>query len=150
MNCMSIPTMTVCHFIIFLFLDVAHRMNIMQARPNKLTARLSRVLSWLSGLTNPPMSMTAATTVAPAGIFNLSGIRFAILTPVCFQIRRIGLVKIAIGTWKKKSRSEIARYIRNGLSQPVLEERGSLRCRTRLAIHHLVFRSVAIKAWTTR
>ena len=78
-------------------------------RPNKLTARFARVLSWLSGEANAPINMTEITKTAPAGILRFSGINAASRTPVLFQTKCIGFVTIVIGTWKKRIRRVIAR-----------------------------------------
>ena len=98
MNCTNMPTMTVRQTIIFLFLDVAHITKITTASPNRLTARLARVLSWFSGLAKPPIRITAITRTAPAGTWSFSGINAANLTPVLFQIKCIGLTTMPIGT----------------------------------------------------
>jgi len=90
--------MTVCHRIRFLSRDVAHMTKMITARPNKDTARLSRVLSSLSGLAKAPIRITPTTKVAPSGILNLLGTMVAILTPVLFHVQRIGFVTTVTGT----------------------------------------------------
>lgn len=126
------PTMTVCHLTIFLSLDVAHSTAMKTARPNKLTARFARVLSWLSGLANDPAKNTATTSRAPTGILSFSGMRWAKRTPVLFHTRCIGLVTMVMGTWKNKIRRVMARYRRKGTSHP-----RSYRCSIKPAIHQL-------------
>ena len=126
------PTMTVCHLTIFLFLDVAHSTVMKTTRPKRLTARFARVLSWLSGLAKDPTKNTATTSKAPAGILSLSGMSWAKRTPVLFHTRCIGFVTIVMGTWKNKIRRVMARYRRKGTSHP-----RSYRCRTKPAIHQL-------------
>lgn len=97
MNCTNIPTITVCHLIILLCFDVAHNTDRITTRPNKLTARLARVLSRLSGLAKAPINITPTTSNAPAGSLSFSGIKFATLTPVLFHIKCIGLVMTVMG-----------------------------------------------------
>lgn len=125
-NCTSIPTMTVCHLTALLLLDVAHMTKMMTPKPNKLTALFARVLSWLSGLTNAPIIITAMTKSAPSGVRSFSGTKLAILGPVFLHTKRIGFEMTVIGTWKKNNRSEMASQKRNGLSHPVLVLRASL------------------------
>lgn len=93
----------------FLSRDVAHMTEMITARPNKDTARLSRVLSLLSGLAKAPMIITPTTRVAPSGIFNFSGTMVATFTPVLFHVQRIGFVTTVIGTWKKIRRRVMPR-----------------------------------------
>lgn len=91
------------------------------ASPNKETARLSRVLSWLSGLANPPIKKTDTVKRAASGILKRSGNSSAQRTPVFSHAQRMGFVTIAMGTWKKTIRKEIPSQKRNGLSHPVFE-----------------------------
>ena len=133
MNCISIPTMTVCQLIILLLRLVPHRMKIKTARPNKLTARFALVLSADSSDAKAPTSMTAIHNAAADGIRAFSGIMLPIRTPVCCHPKCIGFVMIVIGTWKKKSRSEMNSQSRKGMIQFL-----SLRCRTKEAIHQPV------------
>lgn len=73
MYCASIPTITGCHWIALRLRDVAQNTNIKTARPNKLTARLARVLSAVVSLTKVPRSITATVTAARNGIFAFCG-----------------------------------------------------------------------------
>lgn len=101
------------------------------SRPNKLMARLARVLSAVSSVTKVPTRTTAMVPAAPNGSLNFSGI---IETPLEMVFRQSFLTKLntgVSGTWKVRRRIEIPSHSRNGINQP------SWRCVTRPEIHHL-------------
>ena len=129
--------MTVCHFIAFLLLEVAHIARMMTARPKRDTARFALVLSSFSGLAKAPTRITAMTVTAANGIFARSGSMLAKATPVWFHTKCIGLVMMVMGAWKKIRRRVMASHKRKGFSQPVRELSGSLRCRPSEAAHQL-------------
>lgn len=73
MNCTNIPTMTVCQTIFLWFRELSQRKKTKTARPNKLTARFSRVLSADSSETKDPTRITPIVNSAAPGTRNLSG-----------------------------------------------------------------------------
>ena len=138
MNWMNIPTITVCHLIAFRFLEVAHMTNMMTASPKSETARLARVLSWLSGLAKAPMRRTAMTKTALRGVLSVSGIKPVNRTAEFIHRTCIGFVTIVMGMWKKRIRKVMANQTRNAFNHPVLEPLDScIPWMTRPAIHQL-------------
>jgi hypothetical protein len=136
MNWSNMPTMTVCHWMCLRSREVAHRTKMKTIRPNSETARFSRVLSALSSEAKEPMMMTARQMKAPAGTRSFSGTKLAILTPVLFQTKCMGLVTMVMGTWKKMRRRVMASQSKKGLIQF-----RSWRWLTRPAIHQPVKRA---------
>ena len=70
----------------------------MTASPNRLTARLARVLSADSSETNAPMSITAIVPAAASGFLSLAGIRSWTRTAVCFHTVLVGFMITETGT----------------------------------------------------
>jgi hypothetical protein len=124
--------LTGCQLIILRFLDVSQSKKMKTARPNKLTARFSRVLSAVSSLAIAPTMITEMTSAAPAGILSFSGMRLLNRTPVLFHTQCMGLEMIVIGTCQKMTRRTTQSHSKNGMIQFL-----SLRCSTRDAIHQL-------------
>ena len=116
-NCRSIPPMTGCQLMCFRLLDVAHSTKRMTKSPNKLTARLARVLSADSFEANDPTRMTAMATAAPVGVRHFGGMALLTLTPVRSQVHAMGSETTEIGTWKVSNRIEIHNQTRNGIIQ---------------------------------
>lgn len=138
MNCNNIPTITVCHTIAFLFLEVTHKTRIMTAKPNRDTARFARVLSALSGVTKPPMMSMTTTEQAATRVLKRSGMSATKRTAVVLQAVLIGVDTIVMGTWKKTRRRVIQSQRRKALSHPVLDLNGSLAWRASPATHQLL------------
>ena len=132
-NCISIPTITVCHTILLRLREVAQKPKMKTKRPKSETARLARVLSSLSLLAKDPTMMTAIVRAAAEGIRIFSGMRFANLVPVLAQTQCIGLVTTVMGMCRVMRRIIMANQNRNGMIQFL-----SWRCTTTLAIHHLI------------
>lgn len=132
----------VCQLTSFRFREVSHSTRIKTARPNRLMARFSRVLSADSGLAIAPIIMTAITRRAPAGTRIFSGIRLQIRTPVLSQTQCIGFVTTVIGICNVIIRIAMHRQNRNGIIQFL-----SFRWSTRDAIHQPV-KSSSMNRWT--
>lgn len=62
------------------------------SKPNKLTARFSRVLSSLVGLANAPVIITDAVNKPPARVLNFSGMNGSTRKAVFFHMKRSGFI----------------------------------------------------------
>lgn len=132
MNCMSIPTRTVCHLTCARCLLVTHSAPININNPKSDTARLSRVLFSDSSDANEPMRIIVITEMAAIGVRNFSGIAKTMRPAVACQTVCMGLMKMPIGTHRNTMRRDMESQTRKGTIQFL-----SFRWRMRDAIHHL-------------
>lgn len=97
MNCISMPTRTVCHLTCARCLLVAQSTPTNTSMPNSDTARLSRVLLSDSGEAKAPMRYTPMTSTADSGVRSWDGTNVTKRTAVCFQRVCMGLKKRLTG-----------------------------------------------------
>lgn len=132
MNCISMPTRTVCHLTCARCLLVAQSTPINTSMPNIDTARLSRVLLSDSGEAKAPTRYTAMTSTADSGVRSLDGMSETKRTAVCFQRVCTGLKKRLTGRYRVRMRRAMHSQKRKGTTQFL-----SARWSTSDAIHHL-------------